>query len=176
MSRLSSNYSIGRPTGLCAATGRRIEPGETCIACLCEQVEGDGFDRVDYSHDAWQGGARPERLFSFWQMIVPEPDAKPKVFVDDELLMNLFERLAEDERPQRIAFRFVLALILMRKKLIRYQRRDGEGADEKWLFRAKGSPPPPEGELIAVTNPHLSEDDIRSITDQLGEILSGEFE
>lgn len=176
MSRLSSNYTIGRPTGLCAATGRRLEPGESCIACLCEPVEGDGFDRIDYSLDAWQGGARPERLFSFWQMTVPEPDAKPKVFVDDELLMNLFERLAEDERPQRIAFRFVLTLILMRKKLLRYQGRTGEGEGEKWLFRAKGSPPPPEVPLIEVMNPHLSEDDIRSITEQLGEILSGEFE
>lgn len=176
MSRLSSSYTIGRPTGRCAATGHPLEPGHVCIACLCEQVDGEGFDRIDYSLEAWQNGARPERLFSFWQMTVPAADSKPKVFIDDELLLNLFERLADDERPQRVAFRFVLALILMRKKLIRYHGREGEGEREQWLFRAKGSLPPPEHPLISVTNPHLSEDDIRSITDQLGEILSGEIE
>ena len=54
--------------------------------------------------------------------------------------MDLFERLADDERPQRAAFRFVLALILMRKRLLRFAGRKagGEGGKEWWLMRPKG--------------------------------------
>lgn len=176
MSRLAAHYTIGHPTGVCTATGRVLVPGESCIATLCEQSEGDGFERRDFSEEAWNDGARPERLFSFWRITVRAPDEKPKVFVDDELLMNLFERLADDERPQRVAFRFVLTLIFMRKRLLRYTGRIGDGSSERWLMRPKGSPPPPEGIIHEVVNPHLSEEDIRMVMEQLGEILSGEFE
>ena len=35
------------------------------------------------------------------------------MLVDDELLLDLFHRLEADERPQRAAFRFVLALLVL---------------------------------------------------------------
>ena len=61
------------------------------------------------------------RLFSHWESTVPQPNEKKKIFVDDAVLMNLLVRLADTDQPQRLAFRFVLALILMRKKLLRYE-------------------------------------------------------
>ena len=67
MSRFGSQYQVARPTGVCAASGEPLEPGGPCIATLCEAEEGDGFDRLDYSVPAWESGARPDRLFSFWR-------------------------------------------------------------------------------------------------------------
>ena len=95
--------------------------------------------------------------------------------VDDEVLRDLFERLASDERPQRIAFRFVLALILMRKRYLKFVGRQAvEGEEtERWLMRHKGAEPndPP----VEVINPHLSDDDVRDLTEQLSEILQSEL-
>jgi len=176
MSRIGPNYEIARSSGVCAATGRTLEPGESCIVALCEREQDDGFDRLDYSLDAWEGGARPQRLFSYWKTTVPEPNQKRQVFVDDELLMTLFERLGDDDRPQRVAFRFVLALVLMRKKLLRYVGREGEGAGETWLMTPKTPAEQPDPPPFRVVNPHLSEEDVRGVTDQLGEILSGDLE
>jgi len=89
--------------------------------------------------------------------------------------MDLFERLADDERPQRVAFRFVLALILMRKRLLRFAGRKagGEGETEWWLMRPKGvgTDQPP----LEVLNPRLADDDVRELTAQLSEVLRGEF-
>lgn len=147
------------------------------MATLCERAEDDGFDRRDFSLQAWEAGARPEGLFSYWKAIVPPPDAKPKLLVDDAVLMDLFERLASDERPQRVAFRFVLGLILMRKKALRFvgrEARDGQTkGPEQWLMQPRGADPslPP----IRMTNPELSDEDVRDIIEQLGEILQGEF-
>ena len=96
--------------------------------------------------------------------------------------MDLFERLAEDDRPQRVAFRFVLALILMRKRLLRFVGRkpgaDGTGGDrvgsDYWLFRLRGGLPddPP----MEVANPQLGDEDVRELTAQLSEILRGSFD
>ena len=175
MSRFGTQYQVSSPTGVCAATGQPLEPGVVCMACLCEREDDEGFDRQDFSMAAWDEGTRPERLFSFWKTTVSPPEEKRKLLVDDEVLIDLFHRLAGDERPQRIAFRFVLALILMRKKRLKFAGRTdgGEGGTEHWLLRRPGQDP--DEPLIEVANPRLSDDDVRELTGQLGEILQGEL-
>ncbi len=175
MSRFGSQYQISRPTGQCASTGKAFEPGSPCIATLCERSEDEGFDRLDYSIEAWESGDRPERLFSFWKTVVVDHDDRRKMFVDDEVLLDLFQRLADDDRPQRIAFRFILALILIRKRLLKFAGRVGaaEGQTERWLVRPKGVGT--DQSPLEVVNPHLSDDDVRELTAQLGEILQGEL-
>ena len=60
-------------------------------------------------------------LLAFWQTVMPASEEKKKVFVDDEVLCTLFERLAETTEPSKVNFRFVLGLILMRKRLVIYE-------------------------------------------------------
>lgn len=178
MSRLSTNYEISRSSGVCAATGRGLSPGEPCIAVLCEPADDENlpFVRLDYSIDAWEAGSRPERLFSYWRTAVPEPNARKRLLVDDDLLLNVFERLAGDERPQRAAFRFVIALILMRKKLLRYVRREMRGDNEIWFLAPRVPADAPQPEPFEVVNPRLADDDIRELSDQLSEILNADLD
>lgn len=183
-----SSYEVERTTGICAFTGRSLEPEETYIATLVE--EGDNLKRVDVSMAAWDAGRRPEQLFSYWRAVVPQPHEKKKLFVDDEVLMNLLRRLADATQAQRVAFRFVLALILMRKKLVRYDKTAkrlinnpaGEEVEQNWwqltakLDLSKG----PLGkwneeETIEVLDPRLDEQQIRNVTEQLSEILQAEL-
>lgn len=170
MSRFGTHYQVSRPTGRCAATGETLEPGTPYIAALCDHPDDEGFARVDYSLSAWESGTRPEGLFSYWKAVVPDPEQKQKLLVDDSVLMDLFERLGSDERPQRIAFRFVLGLILMRKKLLKMVGR-AEGDGERWLMQPRGSDAAP----MEMANPNITDDDVRDITDQLSEILEGEL-
>lgn len=188
-------YDIQRPTGKCAFSGRTLEPGEPYIATLIELDEAEaaalvknaptapnnsetksiGFRRLDVSAEAWQQGQRPERVFSFWRSVVQPPNAKRKVFVDDQVLLDLLRRLGEDDRPGRQAFRFVLALALMRKKLLRFDGQETRnGADGKseewWTLTPKG-----QDEPLTVLNAQLDEQQIQSVTEQLGEILEAEI-
>lgn len=185
MSRYGSQYQVGRQTGVCAASGAPLEAGTPCVATLCEREEDDGFDRLDFSIDAWEAGQRPPRLFSHWRTVVAVVQERRQLLVDDDVLEDLFDRLAADERDQRIAFRFVLALILMRKRRLRFVGRAEPGAaaagptgagtsdTERWRFRRRGATP--EDPDILVTNPRLSDDDVRDLTAELGEILQGDF-
>jgi hypothetical protein len=185
MSRYGSQYQVGRQTGVCAASGAPLDAGTPCVATLCEREEDEGFDRLDFSIDAWQAGRRPPRLFSHWRTVVAAVEERRQLLVDDDVLEDLFDRLAADEREQRIAFRFVLALILMRKRRLRFVGRVEPGASravaadagstevDRWRFRRRGSTP--EDPEILVTNPRLSDDDVRDLTVELGEILQGDF-
>ena len=180
MSRFGTDYQIARATGRCSATGCVLEPGSTCVATLCELNDSsdEGFERHDFSMAAWEAGQRPQRLFSYWKTVVPRPDEKPKVLVDDAVLMDLFERLGSDERPQRVAFRFVLGLILMRKKQVKFIGREAKDGVEQWLLQLRSAEQPSPGgapTLLSMVNPNLSDDDVRGIIEQLSEVLQAEL-
>lgn len=185
MSTLQSNpYEIQRNSGRCAATGRELIPGEQYVAALID--DGQTLTRMDFSREAWDRGPRPEHVFGFWMGIVPEVHARPRVFVDDEVLMSLLTRLEDAQQPDRLAFRFVLMLILMRKKLLRYDRTDrrpgpdGHGEQEWWILTpkldlTKGPLGKWADHTLSVLDPRLNDDQIRAVTEQLGQILNAEL-
>ena len=196
MSQFSqSNYDVQKTSGVCAATGETIQPGQPCYSALVDIPEAEraaddslGMRRIDVSVSAWDDGFRPKHLFSYWKTSIPEPNAKKKTFVDDAVLLNLLRRLDDATEPKRLGFRFVVALILMRKKLLRYdatERRDdpqGDGpVQEFWIFTPKQDVSKghfgrwAEDESIEVLDPQLDESQIEQVTNQLGEILEAEL-
>ncbi len=173
MAQTDGRYQVARSTGRCAATDRVLEPGTPCVATLCDEVEGDGFMRVDFSIEAWDAGERPPGLFSFWRTMVPDAKPDTRVLVDDEVLLDLFDRLADDDRPQRIAFRFVLALVLLRKRRLTFDAREEVDGEVTWQMRARGGGA--TGGPWTVVDPGLDDDDVIALHEQLGEILHGDL-
>src|SRR5687767_4306990 len=113
-------YSVARPHGVCAITNNPIAVGEKFMALLREAPT--GLERLDISLDAWPQADKTGAL-AFWQCVMPAHDqVKKKLFVDDEVLCTLFERLADTNEENKLHFRFVLGLILMRKRLLVYER------------------------------------------------------
>ena len=171
MSRFGNTQGVSQPTGICAATGESLPKNQPAMATLCEREEDEGFDRLDYCLAAWEGGERPDRLFSHWRYVVSDSEKKEKISIDDAVLADLFDRLADDERPQRIAFRYILALVLLRKRKLKLVGRENAEFGEIWLLQFKGV----EGEPIRVKNPRIAEEEIQDLSEQLGEILQGDF-
>ena len=66
-------------------------------------------------------------------------------------------------------FRFVLGLILMRKRRIVYESTRQDEAGEIWSVRFKG-----KEELMDLVNPRLDEQQVGEVSSQLGEILNGD--
>lgn len=177
MSRVPGTFSLGRSSSVCAATGRALVPGEAIVATLCDAPAGDEsgheFVRVDYTTEAWDGGARPPDMVCFWRTTAPESDHKRRLLVDDDTLLELFDRLEGDDRPQRAAYRWLLCLILLRKKLLRHVRVDREGDNESWLVRKRGAMD--DAPEIAVRNPRIRDEDLQELAEHLGEVMQSEL-
>ncbi|MBN1360482.1 MAG: hypothetical protein JW993_07820 [Sedimentisphaerales bacterium] len=157
-----ADWVINKPLGECCGTGRKIEPGEEYFGAL---VEGEqGLERRDFSAEYWDS-AKPE-VFCFWKSRLASPDEKKELFVSDEMLMAFFERLAHETDSEKVNFRFVLALVLMRKRRLKYDATKMDGARETWCLRVVG-----ERETVDVVNPHLDEEQIELLTSQIGQIL-----
>ncbi len=154
--------------GKCCACEKALVENESYFGTLFDSAE--GFDRRDYCVDCWNGdeGAHSD-AFSFWQAKMPVREAKKKLFVDNMVLKQIFRRLATSDDEEKKPFTFVLALILMRKRLVRYVETERQGDDELWIVRITG-----EDEKHRIYNPQLAEEEVARVQEQLNEVLAGD--
>ena len=159
-------WEIDKPLGQCCGSGKKIEHGQEYFAALVETEQ--GLARRDFCADYWQ--EQKPNVFCYWKTRLPHPDQKKQVFVDDEMLMAFFERLAKETEQERINFRFVLALILMRKRRLKYDSSKIKADKEIWHLRLAG-----DKKFVEVINPHLDEKQIGQLASQIGQILQVEL-
>lgn len=156
-------WEIDKPLGQCYGTGRKIEPGEEYFGALVETDQ--GLLRRDFCADYWD--SEKPSVFCYWKTkLIPAGQKKP-IFVDDEMLMAFFERLAGEREQEKINFRFVLALVLMRKRRLKYDSSKAEDGKEIWRLRIAGG----DKEFVELINPHLDEEQIEQLSSQIGQIL-----
>lgn len=194
MSRMLTSYAIGRPTRSCAATGTPLNVGDHYVAALLDTGEALPT-RADYSVAAWSASRPPARqIVAFWRSTVPDPERRTKPILDDDALLDLFESTAtgaqgevEPDAPtdgasgregsgargaSRAAVRFVLAILLIRRRLL---AQESVGAGGVLRLRRRGDPRPPEGPpLIEVADPGLDEatlSDVLGYLEDLGAVV-----
>ena len=169
---MAKEFNIARMGPRCQTCDLELPPGSDVVATLTETK--DDFVRSDYCPACW--GQRPDEaaeaeFFCTWRTRVPEAKARKKLFVDNDLLINFFERLAGAAEPAKVNFRFVLALVLMRKRLLVYGRSEKRpDGSELWHMTMKHNQSPHE-----VVDPKMDEAMIEQVSGQLGQILEGEL-
>ncbi len=168
----SSGYEIARATGVCASTGRPIAVGDEFIAALVESATEDRLERADYSVEAWRSGARPARLYGYWRARMEPLDSKKKPFIDDAALMDIFEQLADVTEPGRVSFRYLLALMLMRKRLLKYDGTKREGGRAVMLVRAATLANETPAPIVEVVDPGMNDAAIAQAIEQLTAVMA----
>jgi hypothetical protein len=153
-----TDYQIQNSTRRCAITGRELKPGERYYSVLLD--EGGNFTRKDYSLEAWQGP--PAGAFSFWQGRLTTARIPRKPAIDDEMLVDCFHRLEGDLEPNRVSFRFVLALLLLRRRRFKLEETRQEGATEVLVLRCLRS-----GVRSQVVDPGMSDEELESVQDDV---------
>lgn len=154
--------------------------GEQTVATLVENPQTNLIERRDFSVEAWSAAPGPvpaRQLLASWKVTVPATDEKPRPILDDDAMLDLFEQLgaggvviesdAAGPSPARAALRLVLALMMIRRRLLSHESNRGTTL----LVRPRGVPRPQAGgpPLIEVTDPGL---DTTMINDVLSELES----
>lgn len=154
-------------------TGAPIAPGAPFVAAMIEQDVPDAppFARVDVSPEAWDAGHRPGGLLAYWRTTAPEPGQPKHMFIDDTTLLDMVQRM-DDSDPRRGRYRWLLALILLRKRVLRHMRIEHDASGERWLFLPRGADD--ASGFVSIRNPVLRDDELQELADQLGEVLRSE--
>jgi hypothetical protein len=155
------DYAISPHTRRCAATGRELKPGDRFCTALIDT--GARWERRDFAAEAWQGP--PADAFSFWTGRVP-PDQDHRPRFDDDALEECFHRLADELEPAKVNFRYVVALLLMRRKRLKLEQTKLADGQELLIMLN-----PRTAEKSPVVNPRLSEDQVAEVQDEVFKVL-----
>jgi hypothetical protein len=159
------DYQIQPNTRRCAVSGRELRPGEKFVSVLLE--EGGKLVRRDYGGDAWPGP--PEGTIGFWSGRVPASEQSRRPRIDDDLLADCFLRLEGQAEPAQLNFRYVVALLLMRRKRFKFEEASAEGGQEVLKLRCTRT-----GAEHRVVNPRLTEDEMMAVQDEVFKVLGWE--
>jgi hypothetical protein len=165
----SQGYSISKSAGVCAATGRALQVGERFMATLVE-VRGEAeMRRLDFCEDAWAGGSRPTvgTIFAAWRATVAPPSVKKHALISEDEMLDLFEQLGAATERKQMVFRSLLALALVRKRVLRYEGSSG-GMMRVRIRTLVGQPEMP---IVEVCEPDLNDQEIQDAMEQLGRII-----
>lgn len=157
-----TEYQIQPPTRRCMTTGRELQAGERFFTALVES--GDRFQRQDYAPEAWHGP--PDGAFSYWMGKVPPTAGHEKPRFDDDLLEECFERLENPTESGRVNFRYVLALLLIRRKRFRFEATRYEGPEERIILFS-----PRSNRRYEVVNPRLSDLQMKDAQSEVFQVL-----
>jgi hypothetical protein len=163
----SAGYSVAKSHGICHGCQQTIAVGDKFTTALKDSPA--ALERLDYCPACWEKADHTD-LLGYWQTMMPLSTAKKPLFVNDDVLCELFERLSDVSEPAKLNFRFVLGLILMRKRRLVYESTRLDETREIWIMRFRG-----KEEKLELLNPKLSEEQVGEVSGQLGEILNADL-
>ncbi|MEN1681470.1 MAG: hypothetical protein AAGJ46_17960 [Planctomycetota bacterium] len=104
----------------CAATGRPLAAGEAYYSVVRQGERGP--QRTDYAEAAWQGP--PDDAVAWWRSRLPAAAASAPAD-RDEMMLRLFDQWAEE--PDRVESRYILSLLMIRRRLLRHAEGSADG-------------------------------------------------
>jgi hypothetical protein len=163
---LTQEWNIQARALQCAVSGRPFEKGETVFSALYWR---DGqYARVDLNAGSW--AARNENIapISAWQteFVPPAPSAPEPLKKDDA--ESLLRRLMAENDPATRHARYILALMLERKKMLRQVDRQRQDGVSLLVYEHL-----PSGEVWLIEDPGLKLGELKAVQDEVAHLLAG---
>ena len=121
------DFEVQRCTRRCATTDRELQPGETFYSVL--RVEGADVVRSDYCDEAWLGP--PDEALGWWRSQMPTPSTNKLHWAPNDVMLHYFEQL--ENQPQKQDVRYVLALLMIRRRVVRLEDTEDLGDDRELM-------------------------------------------
>ena len=156
-------WELASPGGSCSECGRSFDDRQDYWSAIFPAE--DGFSRRDYCADCWRGPV--DGMFSFWRTQCRREPAPPKRFVNNEVILEFFERLCEGADPSRAKLRFIMAVLLLRKRLLKEKSRRRDEKGVFWVVEC-----PALGKSFEVRDEGLTEEEVADVLHEIGSVLN----
>src|ERR1700694_6041639 len=162
---MSSEWEIKARSRQCARTHETFENGATIYTLLFRDRV--GFKREDISETAWQQIKENVAPFSFWKSKFQAPAPAAPEAMPKESVEELLRRLVSEDLPEHSNTRYVLAILLERKRTLK-QVDIRESAEEKILVYEHVK----TGEAFIIPDPRLRLDQLDSVQEEIYSLLA----
>lgn len=151
----------------CSATGRAFVEDEHFYTLLFD--EKTGYRREDLCEEAFK--ARPADTpppFSFWRMKYTPPPPPEAETLGKQTAEDLLRRYMAEETPQLANARFLLAVMLERKRILKEVevKRAADGSRIR-IYERAGT-----GEVFVIPDPELKLDEIERVQAEVANQLA----
>jgi hypothetical protein len=162
---LTHEWNIQARAPQCAVSGRPFTPGERVYSALYWR---DGqYARVDLNAEAWHARNDNIEPLSAWQTdFVPPPPPAPETLKKDDAESLLRRLIAENAAETRHA-RYILGLMLERKKVVRQLERKRQEGLSVLVYEHL-----PSGEVWLIEDPGLKLGELKSVQEEVAKLLA----
>jgi hypothetical protein len=162
---MNHEWTIQSRAEKCAATGAPFADGEYFYTLLYDDPE--GLRREDLSEAAWKERNENRQPFSFWRSKFELPPPAAPEPLARQTAEDLLRRYMEESSAQHAAARYLLAVMLERKKLLKEveAKRNAEGQLTRIYEHTK------TGEVFVVPDPQLRLDQIEQVQQEVSSLL-----
>jgi hypothetical protein len=168
---LPEAWSIKTRAHQCALTDIKFEDQQEFYTAIFPDPEASGYLRMDFSLDAWKN--RPEELkkpFSFWKNTYEAAVMENKTeVVTKESAEELLSRLIEEDQENTENARYILAVMLERKKLLKETDKQPTPNGILRIYEHRKS-----GEVYIVLDPNIPLDQVERVQKEVSELLDGD--
>jgi hypothetical protein len=162
---INQEWSIQSRTDRCAVTGAPFQDGEFFYTLLFE--DGSGLRREDISEAVWKDRNDNRQPYSFWRSKYEAPPPAAPEPLAKQTAEDLLRRYMQEHSTHHAAARYLLAVMLERKKLLKEvdARRSAEGGLTRIYEHTK------TGEVFVVPDPQLRLDQIEEVRAEVSALL-----
>ncbi len=159
---MQADWDIKARARQCSRTGRDFHDREFFYTMLVR--EGEGFRREDLCEEAWLARNDNIQPFSFWRSKYEPPAPPPPEPLPRDSAEGLLRHLVAANDPAHRNARYILALMLERKRLL----KPVESSDDSVLVYEHMA----TGETLVVENPRLALEQIPEVQREVSALLA----
>ena len=153
----------------CSETEQKFEETEPFYTAIFEDPDGDGFVRKDYTEESWNKLVGSLKPFSFWRSTFEAPPPpEDKDVAKKETAESLLRRLIEEDASNTENARYILAIMLERKKILHQMEAKPVKGGRLLIYERHKT-----GEAFIVKDPQLKLEEIESLQEEINALLGG---
>lgn len=160
-------WSIKSRARECAESGTPFVDGQQIRAAIFPDPDSSGYLRRDYALEAWQNRQNPEPPFSTWLTIYHPPVVEEKAeAVVDKDPESLLKRLVEEDQEHTENARYILAVMLERKKLLRETDTQEVPSGILRVYEHRKT-----GDVFVIKDPQIALADVERVQEEVQQLL-----
>lgn len=165
---MQANWNIKSRAHECSRTNRPFEEGERFYTAIYFDTGSGEFQRRDVAESAWKEELAERKPFSYWKSEYVKPESmKPKVEITGrESAEDLLRRFVEEDEEHTEHARYILALMLERKKQLVPKETKETEQGKTIIYEHRKS-----GEVFIIKDPELRLDELAMVQDEVAMLL-----
>jgi len=161
------NWHIRSRSHQCSLSGRTFEEGESFYTAIYFDPETSGYMRRDIGLDSWKQELSERQPIASWKSVYSPQitEERPEV-ATKENAMSLLQRFIEEDEQRTENARYILALMLERKRILTPTASKETESGRMLFYEAKKT-----GEVFMVRDPELRLDELALLQDEVAFLL-----